>query len=499
MHRHERVLVDLLAPEIGRVAVIGVPAVGDVHGPAEIAEEGALPKHLVVGQSRQERVALHLGRPGRAEDVEERRGEVDRLCEGPAPGPVGHRHLRMVDEEGDVGDLLVEGHPVLGPEIVLAEKEAVVGGDDEGCVLPETQAVEDVQKLAQQLVAQGHQGVVVGAQLVALGRQLVDPAIARPVADGAVPAGLERPLEALRRREGLVRVEGLELQEPAVGGTVPLQKVERRVEAADRRKILFLFDELAIDEVVAEIAARLGAELARVVHLAEPLPRRLDHGLPRVLLLTADELVGVEAAVVGGAAIVPVMAMVGDKMAVDAGRPQQLREGIVKRLERPPTPVKKVEPAGLHVAPSRHAGQAACIVPLEDRRPPCQPVEIGRRDPAAVIGSEHMPVERVEENKNALHPSSPNHRARGRRLSRPAYHREGLRGSGALDGSGLDSGRQPRRFLHSQGCWARPVDPATLVRPQAGRKRHPDARAFGQRGDSGACRAQASGGSLPVL
>ena len=33
----------------------------------------------------------------------------------------------VVDEERDVDDLLVHRHPVLGPEVVLAEQEAVVG------------------------------------------------------------------------------------------------------------------------------------------------------------------------------------------------------------------------------------------------------------------------------------------------------------------------------------------------------------------------------------
>ena len=38
---------------------------------------------------------------------------------------------RMVDEERDVGDFLVDGHSVLGPEIVLAQMVAVVAGEDD--------------------------------------------------------------------------------------------------------------------------------------------------------------------------------------------------------------------------------------------------------------------------------------------------------------------------------------------------------------------------------
>ena len=164
---------------------------------------------------------------------------------------------RVMDEQRDVDDLLVEVHPVLGPEIVLAEQEAVVGGDDQGGVLPQVVLVEIVEQLAQQEVAQRDHRVVVGAQLLAFVWQLVDAAIARPVADRAVPAGVEGPSEAGRRRERLMRIEGLDLQQPVVGIAVAVEELEAMREALDRREILLVADELAIDDVLCEILAAL--------------------------------------------------------------------------------------------------------------------------------------------------------------------------------------------------------------------------------------------------
>ena len=135
---------------------------------------------------------------------------------------------------------------------MLAEKEAVVGGDHERRILPEVVGVEIVEQLAQQEVAQRDDGVVVGPQLLALLGQLVHPAIAWPVADRPVPAGLERLAEARRGLKRLVRVEGLDLQQPVVGIAIEIEELEPFGEALNRRIVFFLLDELAVDDVLAD-------------------------------------------------------------------------------------------------------------------------------------------------------------------------------------------------------------------------------------------------------
>ena len=99
-------------------------------------------------------------------------------------------------------------------------------------------------------------------------------------------------------------------------------------------------------------------ELVRVVLLAQPLPVRLHHRLPGVAFLAADEFVAVVAVVVGRAAILQVVEVVGDQVAVDAGLVQQLGEGVVERLQRAPAAVQEVQPArsACRAAPACRAG-----------------------------------------------------------------------------------------------------------------------------------------------
>ena len=82
---------------------------------------------------------------------------------------------------------------------------------------------------------------------------------------------------------------------------------------------------------------------------------------------------------------------------------QQLGEGVVEGLERPPAPVQEGEPAGHHVAPRRHAGHRADVVAGRRSGPRRQPVEVRRRHLLAAVGREHVPVERVEEDEDGLH------------------------------------------------------------------------------------------------
>lgn len=71
---------------------------------------------------------------------------------------------------------------------------------------------------------------VVGAQLVGLPRFVITAAIGWPVADGAVPARPEGILEPVGSMERLVRIEGLDLQQPVVCTMVALEEIETMCE-----------------------------------------------------------------------------------------------------------------------------------------------------------------------------------------------------------------------------------------------------------------------------
>src|SRR5690606_13102427 len=110
--------------------------------------------------------------------------------------------------------------------------------------------------------------------------------------------------------ERLVRVEALDLQKPPVRPAIALEELERGGEAARAGKVGLVLHELAIDRMLqAGPAARRrvpgGLEIVVLlrIDLLEALDRRLDHRLPRVVLLAADEFERAIARVVGRPAV----------------------------------------------------------------------------------------------------------------------------------------------------------------------------------------------------
>jgi hypothetical protein len=141
--------------------------------------------------------------------------------------------------------------------------------------------------------------------------------------------------------------------------------------------------------------------LLRVDRL-QALDRRLDQCLPGVVLLPADELERAIAGVVGGAAVLEIVQVVTDQMRVDAVVLEDFRHRIVERLERAPAAVHEIEPAGMQIAPRRHARQAADIVGVERDRALREAVEVGRRD-RAPVRTDREPVEGIEQDEHDLH------------------------------------------------------------------------------------------------
>ena len=184
---------------------------------------------------------------------------------------------------------------------------------------------------------------------------------------------------------------------------VALQEVEPVVEAAHRRKIGVVADELAVDHVLRELVPALAAELHAVVLLAQALPRRLDHRLPRIALLPAHEFERVVAVVVRGAAVLPVVVVVGHEVRVHALPVQDLGERVVERLERSPRAVQERQPAGVHVAPRGHARQAADVMVVERDAALREALEVGRLHGAAAVAFQRTPVERIEQHEDHFH------------------------------------------------------------------------------------------------
>ena len=153
-----------------------------------------------------------------AEQVEQRGVQVDRGGErvarpGVAAGPR--------DEQRDVAERLVDRHPRLAPDVLLAEVVTVVGAEDHRRVVPQSVAVDGVEHATEPVVDHRQLGAVTGAHLPGLAlveHALLDPAVhvRRPDQVGLVPVVVVHRRVGLGRVERLVRIELVDEQQEAV-------------------------------------------------------------------------------------------------------------------------------------------------------------------------------------------------------------------------------------------------------------------------------------------
>lgn len=187
--------------------------------------------------------------------------------------------------------------------------------------------------------------------------------------------------------ERFVRIEAFQQQEPVVGVLVGFQELEAAGETARQAEVRLVVHVLAVDCALQPLLAGLEVVVLRGELLAHALQRRLHHRLPRIVFLAADEVPGLEARVVGGAAILEVVQVVGDQVGIDAVLAHQLGKRVVERLQRPPAAVHEVQPAGVQVTARRHARKAADPVVLESDAPLGETVEIRRGDRAMTFSA----------------------------------------------------------------------------------------------------------------
>ena len=265
----------------GRDAQIHVAAVGNVHVLVEVAEDGRFPDLMVAGHHPGQVVPEHVGRRLQAEQAEQRRPEVDRRLHQCAAARAGRvRGAWIPEEKRRVAHLFVERHPVLGPGVVLAKQEAVIGPQDQHRVPPQVVGVERIEDVAERGVAFGQQGGVVAPRLGHLLGRLLHRAVAGPVEQRPVVVARVAVAIAAVHGERLVRIEAFHLQEPVVLAVVALQELLRGGEGARLRELAVGAHVLAVDPV--------GALVARV---DVRRPRRLGHlADERVALLAAVEL-----------------------------------------------------------------------------------------------------------------------------------------------------------------------------------------------------------------
>ena len=182
---------------------------------------------------------------------------------------------------------------------MLRQQETVVRRQDQASVLPHVVGVEIVEQTSEVGVTHCHKGRVVGANLSNLGFVFLDGCVFRPVKDGALIIGAIGVLVFFGRMERLVRIKTFQMQHPVVGIAIAVKKLESLGEAPRAGKLRLVDDLLTIDLVLQPLGFGGHVIVLVRIHRLEAVERRLNHCHPGIILLAANKLPGLVAAVIG--------------------------------------------------------------------------------------------------------------------------------------------------------------------------------------------------------
>ena len=371
------------------------------------------------------------------------------------PGP-GH-------QQRDVAEQVVDGGHRLAERVVaLAEVVPVVGGDDEGGVVPQVVAVEGVEYPAEPVVDHGELGAVVGSHLggLAFGEDALGDGV-----DGVRRPDRERLVTLVvvpvgPRFGGVERLVGVELvdeqEEPVVvagpgRAGVAVQPVGGGGHGAGAG-VVGLLPEVGAGGVVAAVEHAGGCRQGGCADPAGVVPQP-----PGVALVAPHVLPHAEVGVVVLAAGLEQVWVVGDDagghavhahLACDVGFPD---------FDAAPRPPQEVPGAAEDVVAGRHARQRRRVVPVEAQRPGGQSVEVGGVELVAAVAAEHAPVQAVEQHHHGV--AGP--RSLDVRHQRGCFERQAAgKTRGRVGGAGHARCWHGRRRASQTGRPARPATPS---------------------------------------
>ena len=269
----------------------------------------------------------------------------------------------------------------------------MIGVHQQQGVVPHVVLVHEVQHPSQRPVAHRDERLVLVAGVLDLVLGLRDLRVGRPVELGALVAMRVEPAVLLVREERLVRVEALDLQEPLVRVRVRGEEFQPGVERAGLRMLGLAREVSAVDGVLP----------MQAILEAGQRSRRRDVGLPRVALLTAEELPGRVPRVVRRAAVLPVVRVVAREVRVHAGLAEHLRHRVVPGLERAPGAVQEVVPSGVQFSTGGHARHGSGVEPVEGHGPLGETAEVRGVDLVRAVRRQQMPVQAVEHDHDRAH------------------------------------------------------------------------------------------------
>ena len=128
-------------------------------------------------------------------------------------------------------------------------------------------------------------------------------------------------------------------------------------------------------------------------------------GHKAIALLPTEALPAVVAVVVGRAAVLPVVGVVGTQVGVDPALPQDLHAGTIKGFQRAPAAVQEIVFSGVQFPAGRHTGQASRVEVLEPGAVLFQPPEVGQPGPVAAVVRQELPGEGIKHYHDRSHKS----------------------------------------------------------------------------------------------
>lgn len=224
-----------------------------------------------------------------------------------------------------------------------------------------------------------------------------DPAVAGPVQRFLLRQAVQRPV-VLRHVKRLVGVKAFDLQKPVVPVRVLSQKLQPGADGAGAGHFV-------LRALAGAVAVMLLHRDAGFVQRAGPRrdlrPDVVGH--IAVAFLAAEPFPGIVAVVIGRAAVLPVVRMVGAQMAVHPVLAQHLEHRAVERLQRAPAAVQEIVFAGMQLPPGRHAGQAAAVKVVEPGAVVCQAGKVGQLCPVAAVVRQEFAGQGIEHDHNGTH------------------------------------------------------------------------------------------------
>ena len=276
----------------------------------------------------------------------------------------------------------------------------MIGGDHDHGVLEHAALGELVDELAEPVVGHGDQSLVAALQVILrLGVHVGsgDALVLGNLEIVAVePAGAAVHLHVLVRDvEGLVRIEGLDHEEEVIGPGVAVDPVAGGLEGLGTRHVLLARPQLTVLLILLAHAPVEG--LGHVVRL-------VDAADPRVALLAAVVVPGVELLQIALTTGTQVVAVVGCDVAEVAVRAQAGGQRHVEGLDGTPGALKEVIAAGEDVAAGGHARRRADPVVVEHAGLVREGIEVGRLDIGrGVVARQDVAAQGIHEHENSSH------------------------------------------------------------------------------------------------